>query len=230
MRGTEVFGVLKDIGATLLHHANSVTTSSTFLEQGGLASRGFVEDHGLKQTRQSSDEIDKKYGIWHRIFLDHVDIHYREGRRKGPNQYGPVLFLIDLDVLLGLPAGTEVLVTKKNPIRWLQNERESEWYFQTADELAASIGFGDFSKMLVIETPSGKVDFPNRRARIMLDNPQRQVSSGQDAYTYAETRLAAAAAVGGIEASVDEHRCQSGCICVQEYASWGPQKIDLYFS
>ncbi len=42
MKGTEVFDVLKDIGATLLHHANSVMTSNTFLEQGGLASRGML--------------------------------------------------------------------------------------------------------------------------------------------------------------------------------------------
>jgi hypothetical protein len=36
MQGADVYGVLKPMGATLLHHANSVTTSTTFLEQGGL--------------------------------------------------------------------------------------------------------------------------------------------------------------------------------------------------
>ena len=80
MQAAEVYAVLRQIGVTQLHHANTVTTSCTFLEQGGLASRGFVEDRHLSQTAQpASDEIDKRYGIWHDVFLDHVDIHYRAG-------------------------------------------------------------------------------------------------------------------------------------------------------
>jgi hypothetical protein len=48
VEGSDIYGILKRIGATHLHHANSVITSCTFLEQGGLLGRGFVEDHGLK--------------------------------------------------------------------------------------------------------------------------------------------------------------------------------------
>ena len=59
----ELIDVLRGIGATGLYHANSVTTSSTFLEQGGLLSRKFVEDRGLNQTAQYSDSNDKKLGI-----------------------------------------------------------------------------------------------------------------------------------------------------------------------
>jgi hypothetical protein len=230
MKGTEVFDVLKDIGATLLHHANSVTTSNTFLEQGGLASRGFVEDHGLKQTPQSSDEIDKKYGIWDRIFVDHVDIHDRGGRRKGPNQYGPVLFRFDLDILHGLPAATEVLVTKTNPVHWYDNQADSDRWFETAEELAKSIRFGDFDKMLVIKTPSGKLDFPNDRAQIILDDPRRQVSSGEDAYTHAEKRLKVAATVGQVKAYIERRECQVGCICIEKYATYKPERIDFWFT
>lgn len=109
MQGGHVYSMLKDIGATHLHHANSVTTSSIFLEYGALASCGFVEYYKIAQTQQPSDEIDKKYGIWHCIFVDHVDIHARAGRKKGPNQYGPVVFVLDLDVLLRLPEGSKVL-------------------------------------------------------------------------------------------------------------------------
>jgi hypothetical protein len=227
MQGADVYCVLKDIGATHLHHANSVTTSCTFLEHGGLASRGFVEDHGLKQTPQSSDGIDKKFGIWHRIFLDHVDIHDRAGRKKGPNQYGPVLFVLDLDVLRGLPKGTEVSVTKKNPIHWHDHEPACERYYQTAEELAANIGFGDFDKMLVIETPSGKVDFPSLWTRIILDDPKRQVSSGQDAYAYAEARLKKAVAVSEVKAYVERRQCQRSCICIQKYRA---KKMDFWFT
>ena len=133
MQGTDVYGVLKQIGTTNLYHANSVTTSCTFLQQGGLVSRGFVEDRGLNQTPQFSDEGDKKNSIWHRIFLDHVDIHDRAGER---NRYGPVMFQFNLSILLRLATGTEILVTKKNPIRWNESDPDSKRWLRSKDELA----------------------------------------------------------------------------------------------
>jgi hypothetical protein len=230
MKGTEVFGVLNAIGATHLHHANSVTTSCTFLEQGGLASRGFVECHGLSQTPQYSDGDDKKYGIWDRIFLDYVDIHYRGGRVKGPNQYGPALFVLDLGFLAGLPAGFEVLVTKKNPVNWRDNEPDSERWFEGVGELAAGIKFGEFGKMLVIKTPSGRLEFPKGEAEIFLDDPKRQVSSGEGGYAYAEKRLRAAAAVGKIKVSIKVHGCRSDCSCVERYAKYSTPQMDFWFT
>ena len=112
MQGTDIYDVLKKIKAPRLHHANSGTTSRTFLEQGGLLSRGFVEQRGLNQTAQPSDDLDMKYGIWDRIFVDQVDIHTRARRKKAPNEYGPVLFLLELDALIQLPAGADVLVNR----------------------------------------------------------------------------------------------------------------------
>src|SRR4051812_37172943 len=103
MTPQEIHGVLVGIGATHLHHANTVETSCTFLEHNGLLSRGYVESNGLSQTAQDSDDIDKKYGIWDKVFLDHVDIHHRGGRVRGANYYGPVLFRFPVDYLLTLP-------------------------------------------------------------------------------------------------------------------------------
>lgn len=230
MQGTDVHKVLSNIRASHLHHANSVTTSVTFLREGGLLSRGLVEGRGLKQTVQSSDAIDKKYGIWESIFVDHVDIHDRGGRRKGPNQYGPVLFVFDLATLLQLPPGTEVLVTKKNPIYWRDNEPDTDRWFQNAEELTKGIQFGDFDKMLVIQTPSRMLDFPKRHAQIILDDPQRTVSSGQDAYTHAENQLRAAAAAGGMQSTIQRRICGYDCICIKKYAKYATQKIDFYFT
>lgn len=68
MTPKEVHRILTSIGAERLHHANTVTTSCTFLEHGALLSRGYVEDHGLKQTYQNSDALDKKFGIWNAVF------------------------------------------------------------------------------------------------------------------------------------------------------------------
>lgn len=230
MQGNEVHSVLKQIGATDLHHANSVTTSCTFLEQGGLLSRGYVDDHGLKQTPQpASDEIDKKFDIWHRIFVDHVDIHDRAGRKKAPNYYGPVLFVFSLDILLGLAPDTEILVTKKNPVHWCDGEPDGDRWFRSVDELAKSIRFGNFDKMLVIRTGSEKLDFPERRARILLDDPVRKLSSGGGAYAHAESRLKTAAASGKGQADIQRRKCRAGCVCVEKYATWSVPEVDLYF-
>lgn len=225
MRGPDVFSVLRDIGAKHLYHANSVTTSSTFLENGGLLSRGFVEDHGLQQTAQSSDESDKKNEIWHDIFLDHVDIHHRALEK---NLYGPVLFQFDLSVLLGLRSATQVRVTKKNPIYWDDTHPDSELWFQTKDELAEHIQFGDFGKMLVIKTQSEKLDFPNKQAMIILDDPRRKLSSGEDAYTHAEMRLKST--ISPVKASIGRRKCQPSCTCTREYAEDADEIIGLYFT
>ncbi len=230
MNFADVYQVLVRINATHLYHANSVATSSTFLERGGLLSRGYVEDHKLVQTPQYSDDRDKKYGIWHRIFVDHVDIHFRGGRTKGPNHYGPVLFVLPIDVLLELPKGNEALVSKKNPVNWKENEAVEERWFKNVEELAANMSFGDFDKMLVIKTASGSLDFPDRKVQIYLDNPVRKISSGKDAYAHAEKRLRHAAAAGKVKVSIGPHECQSDCSCIEKYARYTSQHFDLLFA
>jgi hypothetical protein len=229
MKGPEVYEILKKINATHLHHANSVTTSCTFLEHRALLSRGFIESHGFKQTPQSSDADDKRHSIWDLVFLDHVDIHARGGRRKGPNQYGPALFALDLDVMLHLPENTEILVAKKNPIYWQEGEPNNEKWFQTAEELAQSIRFGDFNKMLMIRTPSGKLDFPTNQVEVILDDPQRQLSNGENAFDHAEKRLNYSATSGKIKLALNRRICQGGCLCVEKYAEQKVGAIDLYF-
>jgi hypothetical protein len=228
MQGTDIYDVLKKIKVPRLHHANSVTTSCTFLDQGGLLSRQFVEQHKLNQTAQSSDADDKKFGIWDRIFVDQVDIHARARKKKAPNEYGPVLFLLELDALLQLPAGTDVLVTKDNPIYW-EGKPDADRWFQSTEELGKGMTLGTFGQMIMIRTPSGKLDFPNGYARIILDDPHRKLSSGEDAYAHAAERLRAAAEVGKINAAIERRECQADCICPKTYAAWKTQDIDLYF-
>lgn len=230
LEGAEVYSIFKQLGATHLHHANSVITSCTFLEQHGLLSRGFIQKHRLKQSPQPWDELDKKYGIWHSIFLPHVDNHDHAGRTRGPNQYGPVLFIFDLDILLRLPASTQIRVTRRSPVYWYDTEAESGRWFQTAEDLAKSISPADTEKMIAIQTPSEELEFPDRRTRIILDDPQRQLASGEDAYTCAESRLRAAAAAGGTEVSIEKRRCQSSCLCGEKYAAWSVPVLDFYFS
>jgi hypothetical protein len=229
LQGREIYEVLKQIGVTHLHQANSVLTSCTYLQQGGIVSRGFAEDHGLQQSTQPTDELDKKYAIWHTIFVPHVDIHDRQGQTKAPNLFGPVLFVLDLDVLLRLPAGSEVRVTKRSPAYWYDTEPDSARWFQTAEEVAQNLSSNDLHKMLALQIPSGKLDFPKRQARIILDDPQRQLPSGANAFAHAESRLRKAATQGKVEVSIERRKCPMDCICPSKYSSWSTPVVDFYF-
>jgi hypothetical protein len=230
MKPAEIYSVLKGINASGLYHANTVPTSCSFLEQGGLLSRAYVEKKQLTQTTQPSDAIDKKYGIWDRIFLDHVNIHYRAGAKKGPNQYGPVLFVLDLDVLLKLPSTTDLFVTKQNPIHWHDGEDTAARFYLTVDELSQNLSFGNFDKMLVIKTPTGRLDFPDKKVQIFLDNPQRTMASGEDAYSHAEKRLKAAARKGIVTISIRPHECSVNGICVRRYTRYDGAFFDSQFA
>ena len=44
--------ILKKKGVSHLYHANTMITACTFIENGGLLSRGAVEDLGLSQSPQ----------------------------------------------------------------------------------------------------------------------------------------------------------------------------------
>lgn len=59
MKVAEVKKVLIHKGVTELFHVNSVITSLTFIDNGGLLSRETVEEYNLPQTDQQSDDIDK---------------------------------------------------------------------------------------------------------------------------------------------------------------------------
>ncbi|HAN93277.1 MAG TPA: hypothetical protein DCQ33_14530 [Nitrospira sp.] len=221
MTGADVHAVLKKAGATHLHHANSVLTSATFLRQGGLVSRHFAEQNRLPQTPQPmSDQIDKRYRIWDGIFLDHVNIHRRAKRR---NKYGPVLFEFGLDSLLKLPTGSTVGVTKLNPIYWRDAQQPSDRWFQSAAELASRLQLGDFDKMLVIRTPTEKLDFPLGSVALKLDDPQRNLKNGKDAYTSAIATLQAT----GRSITITPHNCLPSCRCVSDYQQ---EDVDFFFS
>lgn len=93
LEAKKVAEILKLRGVTSLYHANTVQTACTFLRNGRLMARGVVEERGLIQTPQASDESDRKFGIWYDIFVDAFDIHETLLRR---NAYSPALFVLDL--------------------------------------------------------------------------------------------------------------------------------------
>jgi len=168
---------------------NTVTTSCTFLHLKGLASRAYVEANGLPQTDQYTDALDKTFGIWNDIFTDGVDVHYRGGRARGANLYGPVLFELPVAVLLNLPAGSEVMVTKENPANWRYGEPDTEHYFGSLAELEAGYSFGNFKQHIVIRTPTGVLPFGVDPVVIKLDDPKRSLPDGSNAYATAFMKL-----------------------------------------
>ena len=96
MTNKDIQRILLEKEVAHLYHANSMATACTFLENGGLLSRGAVEDFGLYQTPQETDATDKLLDVYYDIFFDSVDIHERIGKI---NHYGPIVFVYSTDVL-----------------------------------------------------------------------------------------------------------------------------------
>lgn len=229
MNGAEVYNILEQHGVKHLHHANTVATSCTFLANRYLASRGWVEYFGLPQTPQYSDDKDKQFGIWNDVFTDGVDIHARASRR---NQYGPVLFRLPLHALLTAPPGTSVMVTKRNPVKWLVGETDAVRYFLGQEELSAGYQYGTFDYHVVFRAPGWVLPFATFPVEIILDNPGMALSSGVDAYQGAIGKLhaAAAASEAPIAITIAERACDLTCKCRAGLSSsYAHQNLDALF-
>ena len=72
LNGDILADFLKKRGFSTLCHVNTAATSLTFLRNGGLLSRQYIEDHAMTcfQTMQKSDDKDKEFGIFNDIFFD----------------------------------------------------------------------------------------------------------------------------------------------------------------
>ena len=227
MNGTDVYKILQAAGVATLHHANTVTTSCTFLQLGGLASRGYVADRHLPQTPQYSDDADRRLGIWYNVFADGVDIHARGSIR---NNYGPVLFLLPASILLNLPHGTEVLVTRKNPVHWITGELPSDRYFMSLQELTGGYIYGEFSQHVILRNQVGFLPFGNFPLRLVLDDPQRPLISGADAYANSAQRLQGAARAGNVTVQITKRSCSFGCKCLSGHRlSYDRTDLNFWF-
>lgn len=212
MKAADVHCILSAKGARTLFHANTVGTSCSFLQLGGLASRALVEGRGLRQTPQDTDDSDKHFGIWNDVFTDTIDVHARGSMR---NFYGPVLFQLSVDVLLFLPPDTDVLVTKRNPYNWVAGEADTTRWFADEAEFAANGRIGDMGQHAVLRNAAGFVQFPPGPVSLIVDNPGIPVHGGKDAYETARAILVAVAATAGVDIQVEPRTCSDGCCCVR---------------
>lgn len=166
----KMYEFLESIGISHLYHSNTVPTACTFINEGGLLSRGAVEAKGLVQTPQNSDDIDKQFNVWNDIFLDCNDLHVRFGRE---NRYGPVLFKLRTEFLLELDE-IELWVTRDNPIRWSDEQTESDRYFQSIEELMESYTNKSYVEMITLRFQSSPLSF-RYLEEIILDNPKVRI-------------------------------------------------------
>jgi hypothetical protein len=218
-----VFEVLMEKGINELHHANSVVTACQFLRSKSLMSRGTVERLGITQTPQSSDDVDKRYGIWFDVFADSVDIHHRA---KRANAYGPVLFVFDAQLINRSDTG-RIWVTKLNPTKWGGRSDRQRW-FQSKEDLQENFVKGRFDQMLVFRHCGGQLPFRRFLKKIILDDPQREGDARVDLYSMAVGALRLAMADSGMDVPVERRVCPKGCVCEEEYAQ-GQERLRVMF-
>lgn len=176
LNSKELFDILHNKGISCFHHANTISTSITFLKEKHLLSRKYIEDNKLFQTRQSSDALDKIFNIWDDIFLDAIDIHKEFSKN---NLYGPFLFSINLNLLKSSDIKS-VRITKKNPVRWRKNENEKDWYYSDLNEFNNNYKTGnkgkDVGSMFIFKNIGGKIPLTPYLEKITLDNPNLWVN------------------------------------------------------
>lgn len=172
----ELYDILRAKGITHLHHANTVATSITFLNQKHLLSRKYVEDNNLFQTTQYTDEKDKKLGIFDDLFLDFIDIH-KEWKKY--NFYGPFLFVFDIEILKSDQVSA-VRITKKNPSNWRHDETEENWYYSDLskfnDNYVEENKRNNIGSMLILKGLEGKLPLRPHLSKMVFDNPNLTVN------------------------------------------------------
>lgn len=158
LNGTEIANLLRERGFTHIYHANTVATALSYLRNGGLLSRQYVEDHPQTcfQTMQRSDEKDKMLGIYNDIFFDATNMW--QVNQVNYSYYGPVVFKYTIDFLSQMP---NVFVSKNNPIHMQWNCVEDN-FFCDVQELKTNLEESTYSWPIayhIILKNQGGIDF-----------------------------------------------------------------------
>lgn len=97
----ELVECLKERGA-FLWHACQYRDLCSYVSIGGVPSRSLLERRAMLFTKFSTDNRDRKNGVWDKVFTNLSDFGWTFARGGGatPNAYGPIMLRIEPDVLL----------------------------------------------------------------------------------------------------------------------------------
>lgn len=201
-----------------LFHANTVLTSISFLKNKGLCSRQYIDQlSDSYQTRQYSDAGDQQFGIYNDIFFDSVDIHRRAHRC---NQYGPVMFVYNLDLLSAPELNNKVRITKDNPIRWKSEMNLEDRYFVNLFELQNGFCKGAFKQHITLHDVH-KISFQHLKF-IQLDPLPKKY---QDIFENAYYNLRDSVAKAGLSMNIIIRKCDLQCQCQNQYLQMNESEI-----
>jgi len=170
LNNCELFDFFVEKEILALYHANTVSTSITYFQAGGLLSRGAVTNLGLFQTPQSSDALDIALGVWDDIFIDSTDLHSFFNRE---NHYGPVLFELDRNLILD--KNFDIWITKNNPIYWNASTPLSDRYFSDVNELREKWHTIQKQRMMITIRKNTSPILFNYVRRVIVDDPKRMI-------------------------------------------------------
>ena len=214
MNAFQVKRSLINAGVYNLYHVNTVVTSLSFINQGGLLSRQTAEIMGVAQTPQGSDNIDREFGIYNDIFFDSVDIH---DRAKRPNEYGPVMFVYSVDVLDTLTE-YDICITKDNPIYWEDGMQDNEKYFNSEQEILSGFSKGDFNKHIIVRNISKPLSFDYLEG-IVIDDPGMEHI---ELLNTAKESIESALDIISVPVPINVRKCSLNCSCLSKYTTSNP--------
>ena len=140
----DFFSELRSRGITQLFHANSVETSISFFRVGTLLSRDQCIKQKLPMSSQFTDSNDQVHGVWDDIFLNFHDFHRNF---KRPNKYGPVSFVINVNLLeneLSKRPYLNLHITKSQPHDWQSSTTDDEkWRKDLSGLFKNALGSGN---------------------------------------------------------------------------------------
>jgi len=220
--GRDIKTHLVEKGVTELFHANTVTTSISFLKAGGLLSRGEVENRGMRQTPQLSDNDDKIYNIWNDVFFDSCDIHHM---LKVPNKYGPVCFVFSID-LLDDPTLPEIRITKSNPYNWEKNNADINYIEEQYIDEISEYRKNDIAMHITLIDCHNHIPFSPYLKRIILDNPKLD---NNDIFECAKEKITNLICQNNLECDLQVRNCTDICRCQEKYSSFKENGIKYRF-
>lgn len=203
-------------GVEYLYHVNTVVTSLTYINNGGLLSRGDVEDMGLLQSPQESDGLDKELDVFYDVFFDSVDIHERA---RHTNHYGVIAFEFSVDVLDKFD-DCDILITKDNPIRWSSAGDYENNYFTNETDLYDYFFKGNFAQHITIRKPCRPIQFDYLKT-IIIETPYDMEN---ETFNIAVESIENALIDNGYNPNLLVLRkCSSNCNCKDEYKNNHPR-------